>query len=191
MAVPSHSHSGIHFQVVADLGGSTCRLTGERPAFHRLAPAVLGLLCSRHNPAFLQRTGTGSHLYPAYLHTMRQVSSRVVLLTPVGLTASASPLSLPLCFKYTTLLATCQALFLIFFEPSCRPPPFSPKWLLVHIYYSHNRTPCEKEDSRKVLHDSRGSCGSLPPSPSLIIVQHRDTQKSTGNYTQIAGRLFV
>lgn len=44
------------------------------------------------------------------------MSSRVVLLTLMGLTASASPLSLPLCFKYTTLLATCQALFFNFFE---------------------------------------------------------------------------
>ena len=44
-----------------------------------------GLLCSRHNPAFLQRTGSGSHLYSANLHTLRSGHGAEVLLTLVGL----------------------------------------------------------------------------------------------------------
>lgn len=44
-----------------------------------------GLLCSRHNPAFLQRTGSGSHLYSANLHTLRSGHGAEVLLTLVSL----------------------------------------------------------------------------------------------------------
>ena len=42
------------------------------------------LLCSRHNPAFLQRTGSGSHLYSANLHTLRSGHGAEVLLALVG-----------------------------------------------------------------------------------------------------------
>jgi hypothetical protein len=54
------------------------------------------LLCSRHNPAFLQRTGSGSHLYSAHLHTMRSDRGAEVLLALVG-TRSLGRLALPFC----------------------------------------------------------------------------------------------
>ena len=44
-----------------------------------------GLLCNRHNPSFLQRNGSGSHLYSAHLHTVRSGHGAEVLLTLVGL----------------------------------------------------------------------------------------------------------
>ena len=69
------------------------------------------LLCSRHNPAFLQRTGSGSHLYTANLHTLRSVHRVEVLLALVGTHISWSPHPPLLCFHYSTLLAICQALF--------------------------------------------------------------------------------
>ena len=55
-----------------------------------------GLLCSRHNPAFLQRTGSGSHLYSANLHTLRSDRGAEVLLALVG-TRSLGRLALPFC----------------------------------------------------------------------------------------------
>lgn len=51
------------------------------------------LLCSRHHPALLRQTGTGSHLYTAYLHTMRSGLGTSVLLTlmSAALTSSQAP----------------------------------------------------------------------------------------------------
>jgi hypothetical protein len=54
-----------------------------------------GLLCSRHNPSFLQRNGTGSHLYTAHLHTVRSRSlSARSYIAHVGFGSSPLPRSL-------------------------------------------------------------------------------------------------
>ena len=58
-------------------------------------PTRGGLLCSRHNPSFLQLNGTGPHLYSAHLHTVRSRSlSARSYTTLVGL--GVSPLPRPL-----------------------------------------------------------------------------------------------
>ena len=75
-----------------------------------------GLLCSRHNPAFLQRTGSGSHLYSANLHTLRSGHGAKVLLALVGIHFSWSPCPLLLYPYYSTSLRVCQEVFLNFFE---------------------------------------------------------------------------
>ena len=54
-----------------------------------------GLLCSRHNPSFLQRNGTGPHLYSAHLHTVRSRSlSARSYIAHVGFGSSPLPRSL-------------------------------------------------------------------------------------------------
>ena len=69
------------------------------------------LLCSRHNPSFLQLNGSGSHLYSAHLHTMRSVHRVEDLLALVGTHLSWSPHPPLLCLNYITNLAICQDLF--------------------------------------------------------------------------------
>ena len=58
--------------------------------------AMEKVLCSRHNPSLLQLNGSGSHLYPAHLHTVRSDHGAEVLLTLVGLSLWDC-LALPFC----------------------------------------------------------------------------------------------
>ena len=108
---------------------NSARRVGRRAAEKNDHPRGLslgGLLCSRHNPAFLQRTGSGSHLYTANLHTLRSVHRVEDLLALVGTHILWSPHPPLLYLDYITLLVICQALFLpslIFFrEDTWREP---------------------------------------------------------------------
>ena len=75
------------------------------------------LLCSRHNPAFLQRTGSGSHLYSANLHTLRSrtLSSRTYP-TLVGLATLLLPCFPHLHPYYSTRMGICQGVFKSFLK---------------------------------------------------------------------------
>ena len=68
------------------------------------------------SPTLFQPVGSGSHLYPAHLHTVRS-GHRVKGLTD---SRGSFPLGLPcprlLYSYYITSLATCQEFFLIFFS---------------------------------------------------------------------------
>ena len=67
------------------------------PAYHGI------LLCSLRNPPLLQRSGAGSHLYPAHRHTVRSGHRIMVLptLMSAALTSSQAPYgSFPLGLPY-------------------------------------------------------------------------------------------
>ena len=109
---------------------------------------ILVLLCSRHHPPFLQRSGTGSHLYTANLHTLRWTSSGVVLLTLVGLTLRVATPSFH--YYYTTLDLICQEVFQNFF-------------ILFYVFSTDRFTDF----------DRCVSCGEFPTNTAPIIVAVR------------------
>lgn len=99
------SHRGIRKEnhlIVKERGGRT---PGHPPL----------LLCSRHHPAFLQQTGSGSHLYTANLHTLRSGHRKLDLLALVG-----TPLwgcrSLTLYLYYIIRIGVCQEVFQLFLK---------------------------------------------------------------------------
>ena len=108
---------------------TTCRLR-----WSNRFTAMEKVLCSRHNPSFLQLNGSGSHLYPAHLHTVRSDRGAEVLPTLVGLSLWDC-LALPFCTLIVSQLGRFVKRFLKFlskdFFYSVRPSPLASCGLLL------------------------------------------------------------
>ena len=163
------------------------------------------LLCNRHNPAFLQRTGSGSHLYTANLHTLRSVHRVEVLLALVGTHLFVVALPSPFVpLLYHTLRDLSRG-FLNFFCSVGRFCFTSPNYALgrgcsllsasLHPYCITTWAICQgvsyvfsdffSKAPTPVLRSQWQAFIYGYPLPLTSLVYHRLHQKSIGNFAQI------